>query len=122
MGVVWQARKKKADHQIRKTKEEKQIGTKAPIALAKLGLTKLGIKGSGETATRVRRSRKVATGIGGLREVASGEERPGKPATAGAGGLTSLLLPVFLLLPAFLLFSASFAFRQDFFLVFDKRF
>lgn len=105
MGVVWQAGKEKREDQTRNEKREGQTATQAPVALAGLRLTEMGVKQPKEAGTGARRPKKAATGV----------RRPGEAATVGAKGLASLSSPAFLLLPAFLLSSVSLAFRQAFF-------
>lgn len=111
-------KKEKGENQTRKEKGKGQIETEAPVALARLEVTELEVKGLGEAITEV----------GGLREAATGVRRMGEAATAGARGPASLSLPAFSSLlasslsPTSLLLSTFLAFRRAFFSAFDKCF
>lgn len=76
--------------------------TEAPIALVGLEL--------------------IESGVERPEEVVMGARRLKEAAMAGAGKPASLSSPVFLLLSAFLSLLTSSAFRQAFFLVFNKCF
>lgn len=99
----------------------RQIGIKAPVAIAELGVIEpkvkepkevvTGVKRPEEVVTGAGRSKKVATGAEKLEEVATEAKKLGEIATAGAKRLASFSLPTFLLLLAFLLSLTSLAFK-----------
>lgn len=113
---MWWAGKEKGKSRTGKEKREGQTAIEAPIALIRLRLIEPEVKKSEEAATEARRSREAATGAKRLKEVVTGAGGPGEATIAGERGPVSLSLSTILLSLAFL------AFRQAFFLSFDKHF
>lgn len=104
--------KEKEESQTEKKKGEEQIATEAPVVLIGLRLTK----------PEVEKPEEAATGAGKPKKVVMKEGKTGKATIVGARELASLSSPTFLLSLAFLLSSAFSAFRQAFFLAFNKCF